>query len=214
MLSTLNACILTVGSLLCFSEWPGYTGGEAFISSSHLWSHPVTFAACFAGYLQWDLCWCLYHHAATRDTPSLLHHSLFLSITHYVLYGWYFKKPFAWLSFTELSTPFLNARWMLSVLDLKHTASYTRASLAFALTFLFTRVVGYGLGLMDLWLFRDLWLPVTLPPRPSIIHACLPLPPFMPVLPPMPAPPDGALGLPCCSSNPSSCPEALGLKLL
>ena len=94
--------ILIVGSALCFSEWPSYLGNEAFISEGHLWSHPVTFASLFVGYLQWDLCWCLWHLHLTRDYASVVHHILFIAITHYVLWGWYFKKPFAWLSFTEL----------------------------------------------------------------------------------------------------------------
>jgi hypothetical protein len=32
-------------------------------------------------------------------------------------------------------------------------------SLVFALSFIGTRVVGYSLGLLDLWLSRELWLP-------------------------------------------------------
>ena len=90
---------------------------------------------------------------------SLVHHTLFISITHYVLWGWYFKKPFAWLSFTELSTPFLHLRWMLAVLEQKHTTAYAAISFAFAITFLATRTVGYGLGIADLWRNRAMWLP-------------------------------------------------------
>jgi len=37
--------------------------------------------------------------------------------------------------------------------------AYNTYSLLFALTFLFTRVGGYGLGLVDLWLSRELWRP-------------------------------------------------------
>mmetsp|Transcript_20913 Transcript_20913/g.47922 ORF Transcript_20913/g.47922 Transcript_20913/m.47922 type:complete len:1441 (-) Transcript_20913:534-4856(-) len=158
LLSIANACILIVGSFLCFSEWPYYQGNEAFISD-HNWSYPVTFAALFVAYLQWDLCWCVYHHHVSRDVGALIHHSLFIAISHYVLWGWYFKKPFAWLSLTELSTPFLNLRWMLAVRDRKDTKAYKLTSFAFAITFLATRTIGYALGLIDLWRLRALWLP-------------------------------------------------------
>ena len=74
-----------------------------------------------------------------------------------MLYGWYFKVPYAWLSFAELSTPFLNGRWFLAVTGRKAGALYVGVSLLFALTFLATRVVGYGLGLHNLWQNYHLW---------------------------------------------------------
>ena len=43
--------------------------------------------------------------------------------------------------------------------ELKATRAYSVASFGFALTFLATRAVGYGLGLADLWANRALWLP-------------------------------------------------------
>lgn len=67
------------------------------------------FASLFVGYLQWDVVWMLLHSYGALD--ELLHHLIFISITHYVLWGRYFARPFAWLSMTELSTPFLNERW-------------------------------------------------------------------------------------------------------
>ena len=157
MLSTAHACVCIVGALLCFSEWP-YAGSEGWISD-HTWSHPVTFASIFVGYLQWDWLWCVWHLRSARETAAIVHHSLFILITHYVLYGWYFKLPYAWLSFAELSTPFLNWRWFLAVLGRKDSAAYKYTSLAFALTFLVTRIGGYGLGLAHLWAQRALWAP-------------------------------------------------------
>jgi len=124
-----------------------------------VWSHPVTFASLFVGYLQFDLCWVLWHQRATPDVASAVHHSLFIAITHYVLWGWYFKQPYAWLSVAELSTPFLNARWFLAVLGRKSGFAYLAVSAAFAATFLATRVVGYALGLWDLWRCYHLWQP-------------------------------------------------------
>ena len=37
---------------------------------------------------------------------------LFIGMTHSVLLGWIFKRPFAWLALAELSTVFLNGRWL------------------------------------------------------------------------------------------------------
>ena len=82
---------------------------------------------------------------------------MFIAITHYVLWGWYFKQPYAWLSFAELSTPFLNARWFLAVAKRKSSPLYSASSIAFAGTFLVTRVLGYTLGIYDLWMNYALW---------------------------------------------------------
>ena len=95
--------------------------------------------------------------ASSPDAASVFHHSLFIAITHYVLWGWYFKQPYAWLSFGELSTPFLNGRWFLAVLGQKSGATYTTVTVTFALTFLATRVVGYMLGIADIWKCYPLW---------------------------------------------------------
>ena len=82
---------------------------------------------------------------------------LFSAISHYVLWGWYFKRPYAWLSICEVSTPFLNLRVFLAMRHMKHTRLYTLASALFALTFLATRVVGYSLGVADLWMQYEQW---------------------------------------------------------
>lgn len=87
---------------------------------------------------------------------AVFHHLLFIAVTHYVLSGTYFKKPFAWLSFTELSTPFLNIRWFYAASNMKEGRGYFLSSLLFASTFLLTRVLGYGLGMLDLiWSYGE-----------------------------------------------------------
>jgi len=155
ILGTVNAVALTVGSVACFLEWPYDPPTEGW--NGDIWSHPGTFASLFVGYLQWDLLWLLWHSRDHYDPSSIVHHTLFLAITHYVLSGTYFKRPFAWLSFTELSTPFLNARWCLAAAGQKTGKAYFLASLGFAVTFLATRVVGYTIGLIDMWLSADMW---------------------------------------------------------
>ena len=158
IIATVNAVILIVGSILCFLEWPDMPWGEGIIPTVKMWRYPVTFASLFVGYLQWDFCWLIYHYKENKDVSSLIHHTLFILITHYVLSGRTMCRPFAWLSFTELSTPFLNIRWFLAVSGKKTSIWYTRSSVLFAVTFLFTRVFGYTLGLLDVWLHSEIWL--------------------------------------------------------
>lgn len=147
-LSSVNAIVLIGGSLLCFSEWP-YENGEGWITTDGDWGYSGVFASLFAGFLHWDLCWILFHSNEYYDPGTMVHHALFIGVTHYVLCNWYLKKPFAWLSFTELSTPFLNARWFLA--NQKESEAYIKSSFCFAMTFLLTRVFGYTLGLVDVW---------------------------------------------------------------
>lgn len=88
---------------------------------------------------------------------AAIHHTLFIAVTHYVLFGCFFKKPFAWLSLTELSTPFLNARWFYAAAKMKEGREYFLSSLLFAVTFLATRVLGYTLGIVDMIMSYSHW---------------------------------------------------------
>jgi len=120
LLAIANALILIVGSGLCFTEWI-----STYVPESEGWvktlplqcnitsnicscfsSHPNTYASLFVGYLQWDLCWLIWHRDTHYDIGSMIHHSIFIGVTQFVLTETYFRKPFAWLSLTELSTPF------------------------------------------------------------------------------------------------------------
>ncbi len=105
--------------------------------------------------------WLLNHREKNFDVAALIHHILYIPITHYVLWGRFFCRPFAWLSMGELSTPFLHLRWFYLSLGLKGSKEYFRYSILFALSFLLTRVLGYFLGLVDLWFSREAW--ITLP---------------------------------------------------
>ena len=171
ILAITNALILIVGSGFCFTEWistydppsEGWvmtlplqcSGNESTCSCFS--SYPITFASLFVGYLQWDLCWLIWHRDTHHDVGTMIHHAIFIGVTQFVLSDTYFRKPFAWLSFTELSTPFLHFRWILAATGRKDDPFYFWSSLGFALTFLSTRTVGYGLGLIDVWRNRESW---------------------------------------------------------
>jgi hypothetical protein len=162
IIGTFHGIILIIGSIACFLEWPHY------LSPSHAWHveertpeteyNPVLLASIFVGYLQYDMLWLLYHRKTNFDAGSMIHHSLYIAITHYVLYGYYFVRPFAWLSFCEISTPCLHFRWFYAVRGKKDDPWYTIWSILFAATFLFSRVLCYGLGLVDIWFARDEWM--------------------------------------------------------
>mmetsp|Transcript_1736 Transcript_1736/g.5072 ORF Transcript_1736/g.5072 Transcript_1736/m.5072 type:complete len:275 (-) Transcript_1736:35-859(-) len=157
ILATINAIVLVGGSVLCFLEWPYQPTSEGWIGQpDHIWSHPSLFSSLFVGYLHWDLIWLVWHRREQTDLSAVIHHVLFISVTHYVLSGTYFKRPFAWLSFTEVSTPFLNFRWFYAASNVKEGRGYFLSSLLFAITFLLTRVCGYGLGILDmLWSYGE-----------------------------------------------------------
>jgi len=163
VVATPHAVILAIGSILCYLEWPYY------LIPSHAWHVPadeatneteylpIKFSCFFVGFLQWDMLWLIYHKKTNHDAAAMVHHVLYIMITHYVIYGTYFCRGFAWLAFGELSTPFLHMRWFYAVMDKKEDRWYLISSLLFSVTFLFSRVVCYGLGLVDLWFARDAW---------------------------------------------------------
>jgi len=160
ILSQANAFLLVVGSACCFSEWPYYAGREAYVAEPVMasWSHPCSFASLMLGYFHFDLGWIMSSPSRLKAYKAhIVHHLVFIFVGQYVLFGWYFKKPFAWLSAAELSTLPLNIRWFLAVRGDKGRL-YDLSSLVFALSFLVTRVLGYGLGLVDLWLAYPLWV--------------------------------------------------------
>ena len=158
--------MLTIGSLFCFYEvFNGRLSLEkAWKCDAQRAMYTLKFASIFVGYLQYDLWWLLTHTDTNGnyDISSIIHHVLFISVTHFNAKGLYFVRCFAWLSFAELSTPFLHLRWFYIILQKKDSMGYFISSLLFALTFLFTRVLGYTLGLIDLWKAYPTWSAMTL----------------------------------------------------
>ena len=166
IIATIHAILLFIGSIYCFVEWKNFTP-DAY--PLHAWYVPIQdlpiakdyivlpLASFFVGYLQYDMIWMLLHKEKNYDAGMMVHHSLFIAITHYVLKGCYLCKPFAWLSFCELSTPFLHFRWFYAVMGKKDSKWYFFWSTLFTVTFVGVRVVGYGLGLWDLWKHYRYW---------------------------------------------------------
>jgi hypothetical protein len=70
----------------------------------------LLFARIFRAYLTYDLVMCVAFYGLLKDWASIVHHLIFLSISIYAIGNNYFKFQFAWLSFAEVSTPFVNLR--------------------------------------------------------------------------------------------------------
>jgi uncharacterized membrane protein YwzB len=166
IIGTLHAIIISIGSLYCFNEWIHFA---PLANPMHAWHVPsddlplpkdyivVPLASFFLGYLQYDMLWMILHKEKNFDVGMMVHHSLFIAITHYVLQGYFLVKPFAWLGLCEVSTPFLHLRWFYAVLGKKENKLYFVWSTLFMMTFVGVRVAGYGMGLNDLWSNYGYW---------------------------------------------------------
>lgn len=169
IIGTFHAVILVFGSLICFYENRYHLGleeGQGWGSTTITYlsstverdTSAALFASIFCGYLQYDMCYLIWNMEENYDPSTMIHHFLYILISHYTLSGRYFTRPFAWLSFAELSTPFLHGRWFLAVQKRKDHPWYSRISVLFAGTFLFTRVICYTIGLIDLWQATEKWI--------------------------------------------------------
>ena len=105
----------------------------------------------------YDLLAMIAFYADLNDPSGLLHHVLFMPAAAYVLAHSIMAFPFVWLSFCEVSTPFVNLRWHLAATDKKHTRLYLWNGVLVAALFFLARVVFYGAGLLHLLSVRDVW---------------------------------------------------------
>lgn len=170
IVGTVHAIILTIGSIFCFMEWERF-----HLQPGHAWHVPeadvpsllatqqgqyivVPLASFFLGYMQYDLLWMILHKEKNLDWGMMVHHTLFIAITHYVLHGYFLVKTFAWLGFCEVSTPFLHLRWFYAVMGKKDDPWYFIWAAVFTFTFVMARVVGFGWGLVDVWNAKKYWL--------------------------------------------------------
>jgi len=86
-----------------------------------------------------------------RDIAALLHHSLFLVITFYCSAIGFLKYHFAMLLLSEMSTPFVNYRWILVQSGHKNSSLYKWNGLILLLFFIVNRVFVYAYVLKDLY---------------------------------------------------------------
>jgi len=153
--STIHAIFLVYGAYLCHKDAQTYTrSGNVF---GYSWP-PDFFCRVFLGYIIYDLSNLSIFFKTLRDYSGMLHHALFIVVAAWVLAHSIFKYPFVWLALGEASTPFINLRWRLAVLGKKDSKAYLLNGVAMAVVFFLARVVANGLGLVHLWMIRDVWL--------------------------------------------------------
>ena len=104
----------------------------------------------FLSYLVFDLLHNLAVHPRLGGVDMLVHHVLFIACSAICGGLRVLGFAFAWLITGELSTVWLGVRWLLIKSGRGATRAMAAANAAFALTFLATRGVVYGLGLAHL----------------------------------------------------------------
>lgn len=94
---------------------------------------------------------------------TIAHHSLFMIAS--LINGCYVIMlfPFTWLIMGEISTIFLNIRWILIQTGRGSTSYLKLSNVMFAVTFFLTRVVLYGWGLIHLGMNIDVVMDVPAP---------------------------------------------------
>jgi hypothetical protein len=127
----------------------------------------------FLGYLIYDLTFMIVYWRELRDVSGVVHHVLFMPSAAYVLAHSIMAFPFCWLSFCEVSTPFVNYRWHLAAAGRKGERIYVQNGLLVALLFFVSRVVCYGLGLAHLLSLARVWGPGSGEPLGHSLVVCL-----------------------------------------
>ncbi len=135
------------GSILCFAESFSYTTAQAYIG--YAWA-PDVFARIFLGYLIYDATAMIAFYSTLKDPAGLFHHLLFIPAASYVLAHSIMAFPFVWLSWCEVSTPFVNYRWHLAATGRKGERVYALNAVLVGALFFIARVLCYGAGLFDL----------------------------------------------------------------
>lgn len=134
---------------------------------------PDVLARVFLGYLLYDLTFMLIYWKELRDVSGVVHHVLFMPSAAYVLAHSIMAFPFCWLSFCEVSTPFVNYRWHLAATGRKEEKIYVQNGLLVAFLFFVSRVVFYGLGLAHLLSLAREWGPGSGKPLGHTLVVCL-----------------------------------------
>jgi len=127
----------------------------------------------FLSWLLYDLGHIIMSYPELGGADTVAHHLGFIAAS--LICGKYaiLAFPFAWLTTGELSSIALNIRWFLINTGRGDSGALRQAQLLFALLFLVTRVVVYGLGLAHLAIHRDVLLSAG---RPGSVLAGVPPP--------------------------------------
>jgi len=109
-------------------------------------------AMCFLGWLLMDMVHLLTHFPVLGGVDMLLHHAGFSAVALLGMGFRFLPLVVGWLLLGELSSIFLNARWLLINTDRGASRALHRCNVAFAITFFCTRVLLFWSGLAHLLL--------------------------------------------------------------
>mmetsp|Transcript_8166 Transcript_8166/g.21556 ORF Transcript_8166/g.21556 Transcript_8166/m.21556 type:complete len:276 (+) Transcript_8166:171-998(+) len=114
-------------------------------------------ACLFVAYLVYDLVHVALWYPKLGGMDMISHHIAFLLATIVAIHYRVMHFPFCWLVLAEISTVFLNLRWLTikALTQARQRALQQRIlqilNAALAVTFGITRVLVYGAGLLHLW---------------------------------------------------------------
>lgn len=148
--SIVNAFMMVAGAIYLLQihwDWFGMEGEFLMFNDD-----PTVFglASILAGYFACDFAMSLIFHHYFQDTGMVLHHFIFLTCCLINLYYKRFAFQFIWLALGELSTPFVNFRWVLHLLGMKETKLYLLNAFVLSVLFIIARVFIYGAGLFHM----------------------------------------------------------------
>jgi len=136
LVSTLHALIATTGAILWIQQEGIFNSKEQLASEAS----PILmfFLSSTLGYLWYDLFQCLSEDAS--DTAMLVHHAVIIfafSLGLVYRFGLFFMGIFL---VNEITTPFLNIRWLLLKCGMREHKLYLINGYAFGITFSISRV--------------------------------------------------------------------------
>ena len=108
----------------------------------------------FFSYLIYDLAHVVWQYPSIGGLDTIAHHCGFIFASLVCATYRLFPLAFGWLMMGELSTIPLDIRFVLIATGRGDTLALKVAQILFALFFLLSRVVLYGLGLAHLWYHR------------------------------------------------------------
>jgi hypothetical protein len=127
-----------------YAVWDDWVTEEGYARSAYL-----SFVVChaFMAYIVYDLMHVLTNWPQLGGWDTVVHHLLFLWCAVINASMGTLPFPFGWMIICELSTPFLNLRWLLIKTDQGNGHLMSITTILLATSFFFTRILGYGLGL-------------------------------------------------------------------
>lgn len=149
----MHAILISYMTIRCLIDEPKLLQSQSFFYNTPL-SEPVV--GTFLGYIASDMILTMYYRSRWNGWVENLMHHLVILVCYSDLYvagvGAIVITPSL---LCELSTPFVNLRWMLYVTGQKNTRTYFLNGLALTFTWFVTRILWYSFLGFKVFLMRD-----------------------------------------------------------